>query len=366
MVLPHPFFECGRKYYNLQAGPQITVKMEQPITNLKYVEEHLKCPHYLTGDQVSLGLYHLKAGQSLTRRHLSRPVLFFVLSGLLSVTSSRQEARFRAGQMFLLPKADVFYGRADAECELLRLSIARGFTLCNQFSFAHLAQCAEEAGSGEPPDAVGRPESFGCVLPIVRPLELELRATAEALRQRLMCSHYQCAKANILFNLLRCFYTTDELARLFRPLLRADADFKERVLRTCGDAKSVKEMIVQLNMPPSTFNRRFHDAFGMSASQWLTEQKKNGILSAVVMSRQSFAEIADRYGLTPNYLTLFCREHFGATPSQLRAIYPGSARAADLAALTGMVIPMPPPEEAFGSDEADAAAFDDPRRDGDG
>lgn len=37
------------------------------------------------------------------------------------------------------------------------------------------------------------------------------------------------------------------------------------------------------------------------------------------MTNMSIAELAEKYNFTVNYLTTFCKEHFGKSPTELRA-----------------------------------------------
>ena len=99
-------------------------------------------------------------------------------------------------------------------------------------------------------------------------------------------------------------------------MLSLDVGFKNKVLSVCNEAKSIKEMVNMLGMPPSTFNRKFQSAFGIPAGQWLTERKKDGILGDVITSGMNIAHIASKYGFTSNYLAKFCKEHFGMTPTE--------------------------------------------------
>ncbi len=38
-----------------------------------------------------------------------------------------------------------------------------------------------------------------------------------------------------------------------------------------------------------------------------------------MMTDLTVAELADKYKYTANYLTTFCKEHFGKSPTELRA-----------------------------------------------
>ena len=60
-------------------------------------------------------------------------------------------------------------------------------------------------------------------------------------------------------------------------------------------------------------------AFGTSAKQWLIQKKKEKLLRDIIMTNMSIAELADKYRFSVNYLTTFCKEHFGKSPTELRS-----------------------------------------------
>mgnify|MGYP002309629985 FL=1 len=108
---------------------------------------------------------------------------------------------------------------------------------------------------------------------------------------------------------------------MFWPVVTSDVDFKKFVIRIAAKAQSVKELINLSGMPPTSFNRKFQQAFGISAGNWLTEKKKEGILQEIMLGEMSVAQIAEKFAFTPNYLILFCKTHFGHTPMELRKMY---------------------------------------------
>ena len=82
--------------------------------------------------------------------------------------------------------------------------------------------------------------------------------------------------------------------------------------------ETAKELMELLHMSPSAFKRKFYEAFGTSAKQWMIQKKKEKLLRDIVMTNLSIIELAEKYKLTANYLTTFCKRHFGKTPKQLR------------------------------------------------
>lgn len=75
----------------------------------------------------------------------------------------------------------------------------------------------------------------------------------------------------------------------------------------------------KLNMSPTVFKRKFQDSFGNTPRQWLIQKKKEKLFRDIVMSDLTISELAEKYKFTVNYITTFCREHFGKTPTQLRS-----------------------------------------------
>lgn len=215
-----------------------------------------------------------------------------------------------AGKMFLVTAGDSFYGRAITDVILLRCSFTQEIALCNKFALKKLQRYASCEESEDNSDIA--------LLTIHPLLQQELELTSSVMGKGLMCVHYQRLKQDIIFMELRGLYKKEELARMFAPLLGADDDFKNRVLEIYPRISTIKELMVKLQMSHATFNRKFHNSFNISPKQWLIQKKKEKLFRDIVMTNLPIAEIAEKYGFTVNYVTSFCKEHFGKTPTKLR------------------------------------------------
>lgn len=284
-------------------------------TNLKYVGEHLSCDNYLPGADTVIDAQRFAEGDSFIKDYLETSTLIFVLEGEISITSAKYvNHTVGKGLMFLAPRGGSLYCKMRAPSRLMRMSLVEGFTLCNKYSVEKLGAYADKLSVSQP-----------YLLPIVPQLMAELEATEAAVSQKLMCRHYQFAKVNIVLILMRGFYEREQLASLFKPVLGENIDFKNLVLGLYPQAKSVKELINLTNTPPTTFNRKFQQAFGMPAGQWIMEKKKESILRDVIMTKLGVVQIARKHGFSSNYLTAFCKERFGLPPMELRRVYNPSA-----------------------------------------
>ena len=224
--------------------------MQDTSKGLRYRKEHLECEHYVTNEQAIWGIWQLKAGRLFVKENLKRPTLVFVLEGELNISTARAiDKKVVAGEMFLVPTGDNFYGRAVRNSLFMRCFFTRDIALCNRFSIERLRDCM-------------LPEQLECgaeiaLLPIHPLLSKELEITRQVLQTGLWCLHYQRIKLEILFIELRGLYPREDLAALFAPILGEDNDFKDRVLRVYPEVNTAREFTEKLNMSPTGFKRKF-------------------------------------------------------------------------------------------------------------
>lgn len=281
---------------------------------LLYLNEHIACKNYLTGDRALFEIINLATGKLFIRESLGRSSLVFLLSGEICIsTKNVVNKKIEAGNMFLVTAGDSFYGRAVTDVTLLRCSFTQEIALCNKFALKTL----KEYVSDEKPEDV----SEMTLLAIHPLLRQELELTTTAMEKGLLCAHFQRIKQDIIFMELRGLYKKEELARMFDPLIAADDDFKSKVLAIYPKVSTTKELMGELKMSPATFKRKFQSSFNISPKQWLIQKKKEKLFRDIVMSNLPIAEIAEKYDFTVNYVTSFCKKYFGKTPTELRQEY---------------------------------------------
>ena len=254
----------------------------------------------------------LKEGDTFAKEKLKRPTLLFVLSGKIRVSAGKAENQeIPSGKMFLIPAGDNFYFYPLTDTTVIRCSYSGGLTLCNKYSIQQLNDYI-----GQEPEA----EMSGLYTLDIHPVLLqELEIIHEVMKAGLSCIHYQHMKMEILFIELRGLYKKEELAGLFFPVFSTNLDFKNKILETYSATDTVKELVDKMNMSTSNFKRKFLKTFGIPAKQWLLTRKKEKLIQDIRMTDMTVAELADKYGFSVNYLTSFCKEHFGNTPTELRA-----------------------------------------------
>lgn len=285
--------------------------IQNKFDGIKYKAEHLICENYISDERAIWEVIELSKNQMILKEALERSTLLFVLTGKLEIaTDSVLKQKVEASKMFLIPIGGNFYGHVLEDTIMLRCSFTRNIALCNKFSIEQLQNYIQ-------PNA--NMNSSIASLPIHPLLLKELEATRDILNIGLSCIHYQRIKMDMIFIELRGLYCREDLAAMFAPMLGKDDDFKSKVMQVYSHVNTVSELSKVLNMSPSCFKRKFYDSFGTSAKQWMIQKKKVKLLRDIIMSKMSIAELAEKYNFTANYLTSFCKEHFGKAPTELRA-----------------------------------------------
>lgn len=281
-------------------------------SDLKYANEHLICENYLSEEQAIWNVIDLEAGGYFIKEWMEHSTLVFLLSGKMKISTASAVGQEIGGrQMLLVSGGDNFYGKAITDSCVLCCSFNRNMSLCNRFSIGKLQKYVT-------PDMQQRKRET-TLLPVHGLLLQELEATRSAISSGLSCIHYQHIKRDLIFILLRGFYNKEQLAALFAPILGEDHNFKEKVMQVYSQIETAQELMGKFNMSPTVFKRKFRQSFGNSARQWLIQKKKEKLFRDIVMTDITIAELADKYSFTVNYMSTFCREHFGKSPTQLRS-----------------------------------------------
>ena len=283
---------------------------------LLYIQEHVECKNYLTGNDALFEEINLESGELFIREFINRPSLLFILSGEIRVSiRSVVKRKVEAGNLLFVTMGDSFFGRALTDVTVIRCSFTHEISLCNKFALKDLTRFIL------PPPIYGAENKRvnELVMLDIHPiLRKELELTMTAVQNGLLCSHFQRIKQDIILMEIRGLYKKEDLARLFEPLISNDEDFKIKVLETYNNIKTAKELAAELNMSQSSFKRKFNECFGTSPKHWLIQKKKEKLFRDIVMSEMTIKEIAEKYDFTVNYISSFCKKNFGKTPTELR------------------------------------------------
>lgn len=284
------------------------------LCKLQYRDEHFSCLYYGKEETQRISYGILESGKFIEVNTENSNVLVFVIEGSILVHAGQKETRkVESGMLFFLESnIDVFL-KAEQCTKLMWCRLEDAMTLCNAYSIKNLTDWRKIHRKS----VVVKPNEQ-VALPIVCFLKEEVVLTAKMIQEGMLCLHFQHLKINLFMLELRAFYSKQDLCRLFLPILNEEGEFRQEVIRAYEDSMNAQELMYKLDLPETTFNRKFRKAFGMSAGQYLIRKKRSKILREILMSDIPIKELSEKYNFTPNYVVRFCKTHFGKTPSQLR------------------------------------------------
>lgn len=131
--------------------------------------------------------------------------------------------------------------------------------------------------------------------------------------------HFHRLKQEELGILLRGYHSPEELYTLLKSVIGNSDNFKDFVLQNYLHVNEVSRFASLANMSIRNFQRKFKAEFKRPVREWLNERRAERILRDIRNTDKSIAEIAASYGFaTSSYFTIFCKQYFSMTPSELR------------------------------------------------
>lgn len=284
--------------------------MEQQTTKaeLLYVDEHLSCGKYLK--EVNTGFIYQSFKNGFKRkqeREAEKNYLVIILEGSIRLTCNLwRDREIGSGEMFLIAKSSLVNGECLEDTRVLTLAFESPTTTCDKLNFQHLSELTDGIDYNLDTLPVRHPISKFCDLMVMY------------LAQKANCEHLHEAKHNEMFLCLRYFYTKQELARLFYPMLSGSFDFQRFVLENYKSVKSVRELVKLSHMGTSAFYSKFTKVFGIPAKQWLTSKKLNKIINKAAEPDMTVKKLMVEFDFdTLSQFQAYCKRNFGSTPTML-------------------------------------------------
>lgn len=276
---------------------------------LLYPHEHLNCYNYEKGDRPAIDPIHLEANDKYDIDILENKIII-VRNGHINYSfGSHLNQSLTTGNMIIIPAGFRFTSRALDDTEILIFRIRTHIELCERFA---LEQLLAEKDENDKFDKIGVLNSNKVVTQYVENL-------IEHIIAGLRCFYFYEIKIKELLFLLRGYYPKKELLHFFYPLLSNDLSFSNFILQNYHQVRTVKELAELTNYSLSGFEKHFKKVFGISASQWMRNQRAKIVYHDINNGNKTFKEISYHHGFTsPAHFNDFCKLHFGATPGQIR------------------------------------------------
>ena len=282
-------------------------------TEMKNAEQRLTREVYEDGRPPLFYVLRLRKGKHFSRDRVCSSLLVFVLEGEVEISTGIYVKEFAGeGQMFVVHEGDNGYTKGLKDAVILLCSFDSSMALCNGLSLGNATEDYKEP-TPEERQSQGLPR-----LEINNMLMTELKLIQHEVESNLLDYRFMEFKRYIIVSMLRTLYNKEELFYMFRCVRNDDFDFRDKVLHFYTCDINAQELCAKMEMSSATFNRRFKRAFGMPCSEWLNSKLQVQVLMDLKTTDLSVKEIAEKYNLTLNYLTDFCKKFLGDVPGNLR------------------------------------------------
>lgn len=248
--------------------------------------------------------YDLQAGEVLTRMDENYNRILFLLSGeSLLYCNEFVDRPFSRNQMLLIPQSALASFHALTPCCLL---------VC-RFSLPIDGSSRAELGALWPCTHGLKPDFYS--MDIMSPLTEFCWLMIRYLKDKVDDIDLHEIKQKELFMIYKSYFKQEETARLFYSILSPSLNFKVYVYQNYLKVSNVDELASALKMSRSVFDRKFKEAFGTTARQWISRQIASHLVYDAVDPDVTITDLIDRYGFNSGtQFNRFCRQQFDCTP----------------------------------------------------
>ncbi|MDR2058501.1 MAG: AraC family transcriptional regulator [Dysgonamonadaceae bacterium] len=273
---------------------------------LLYLEEHLACSNYVSDYNVGFKYYHISKGEYFVSSNLNCNCLLFLIKGNIKLSYESQDYILKRNNIGFFPVSTEYTIQVIADADIVINYFNKPIDLCEKLALESLFSF------------VGK-KSHTPIVKTKPALRTFLSSLIYFLREGASCKHFHEIKQKELFFILRFFYTKEEVAGLFAPIISRNLDFKSIVLNNYLNTNSVKELAKICNYSLSSFNRNFKNNFNENPYIWLQNQKLKYIIGKLSNKNIPFSQIIDEFRFSsPAHFTIYCKKHLHLTPSQFR------------------------------------------------
>jgi len=272
-----------------------------------YLEEHKTCSSYISDYNIGFQICRIKQGEFVVPSNKEHHCLFFLIDGRVNLFYESQTYTIKKDMLWFIPMSSDYKIYANTDALLCMNYFNKPIDLCEKKALEDLSMLLDKKSSN----------SF--MLRINKPLKRFLSNMIFYMNEGVFCKHFHEIKQKELFYILRYFYTKQEIAGLFAPIISKNLDFKNVVLANYLNASSVKELAYMCNYSLSSFNRIFKKNFNENPYLWLQNQKMKYIAGQLSDKNIPLGQIIDEFRFSsPSHFTIFCKKHLNLTPSEYR------------------------------------------------
>ena len=253
----------------------------------------------------------LPKGYQIERQLLVNPMIFFVMTGSVSVRINNSETHTVLFHEMFMAQIDNSYEITMLEqTHLLICYVPAEAWFAEQKRIDDLV--LQDASVSDP--------FFKLIVKkaVIRYLSL----LDMYLKEGVYPPYFFELKRQELFFLFFFHYQKNDLAQFLQCILSKDIQFKKFVMSNYLMAKNVQDLAKLANYSTSGFIKKFQKCFNDSPYQWMQRQKAKQISLEISRGVKTLQEIANEYGFSSyQHFAVFCKSQLGSTPSEIFANY---------------------------------------------
>lgn len=275
---------------------------------LLYIAEHTSCPRFSHRIEEGFILKDITCSDTYIRNEvMSKNHIIALLSGSIELKYEQYPPRIiSAGEIFVLSRSSIVHSRCIEDARFMILYFEVPTTNCDKLNFQKLKEMTKDL------------ECDFNVLPIKPPLKVFFSSLAHYLEIGANCEHLHAIKLTELFLCFRYFYSKEELAALFAPMLYKTYDFRHLVLENYERAASIQELAEFTHMSKTVFFKKFKEEFGVSAKQWVLAKKMQKIEYMSLEPNMTVKQLMSAFDFDSlSSFQRFCKQHMGCSPTEL-------------------------------------------------
>jgi AraC-like DNA-binding protein len=286
-----------------------TVASGKPM-KLLYAQEHLSCVNYVTNKSIGFSIHMLLKGDVFALPDKSENYIVFLTSGKLELNFNKVGVNeLNAEEMVLIPIKSEGTGKVLENSSFILLAFdSEHLNLCDKFSIDDVLS------SATPEDGIARP------LPIYPPMQMVLDSVNFFLSNNISCIHLHEIKQKEAFLILRAFYTKEENASLFAPLLQGSkVNLPEFVRINYLKVRTAEELAKRYDVDFPEFAKKFVEAFGVDPQKWMDRRKAEMICADLKVVDIPMENISKKFLFESlEEFNNFCIKNIGKTPVEYR------------------------------------------------
>lgn len=272
------------------------------------IKEPLSLRIYSLAQPTGFKYHEVEEGHVFSTENKDYNHILFLLEGKLKISCNDFVNRqIQSKEFVFIPIA------ADVKCKALGASQIVIFTFDNlithfgkDYISGLLGYCAKS-------------EHTFVKLPFLEPIDHFIQHILLYIKQKINKKLLQDIKQMELLAIFNSFYSQEDIANFFYPIIGKSPNFRLQILRNYRKENHVDGLAQRIGMEKRSFSRQFKEEFNMSPYQWLLNQKAKHIRFTLAESDMSLDDIRKEFGFKfAGHFTRFCKEQFDCTPIKLR------------------------------------------------